>query len=78
MAFSKSRPQCSDVINNDPGQDGNIDFDGGLFALGYVATDPDTKCDSASDINEKCGLGFELAFVLPGLMWLRRRRRRLH
>jgi hypothetical protein len=40
-------PQCQEGINNDPGQDpdpGLIDFDGGLSALGYVASDPDPQC----------------------------------
>jgi hypothetical protein len=79
--------QCQDGINNDPEQDpdpGLIDFDGGLSALGYVATDPDPQCvDKPWRNNESadggCGLGgFELALILPGLMWLHRRRRRLH
>lgn len=73
-AAIREDPQCQDGINNDPGEDGFVDFDGGLSALGYVATAPDPECQGTSwrncESNRCCGLGFELALLLPGLMWL--------
>jgi hypothetical protein len=72
-------PQCQDGINNDPGQDAFIDFDGGLSALGYVVSDPDPQCVGLAWKNKErtgCGLGFELTPLLAGLLWLRRRRGR--
>jgi cysteine-rich repeat protein len=69
------KPQCQDGRDNDG--DGAIDFDGGAAANGGVALGaPDTQCNLPSAIEQSagCGFGFELAFVIPLLMWQRRRR----
>jgi subtilisin family serine protease len=66
-------PACQDGGDND--SDGRIDFDGGLSALGYVAADPDPHCTYGWQMREaSCGLGAELALLLPLLIWLRGRR----
>ncbi len=80
-ASVREDPHCQDGINNDPAQDDLIDFDGGLSALGYVATDPDPQCVGKPWQNREkrgtrvCGLGAELALLLPALIWLRCRSR---
>jgi hypothetical protein len=73
-AFSTTeRPQCDDGIDNDG--DGRIDWDGG--PSGGPA---DSSCGGHGwgprEKLTRCGLGFELALVLPLLATLRRRRRR--
>ena len=76
-------PQCQDGVNNDPGQDpdpGQIDYDAGLFANGVADLNgPDPQCVGTPWKNKEktgtCGLGSELALLLPPLIWLSLRRR---
>lgn len=71
-------PACSDGIDNDG--DGEFDWDGGAWINGGVPLGPpDTFCSTPWQNREKpksCGLGFELAFLLPGLLAARRKLRR--
>jgi hypothetical protein len=72
---------CSDGIDNDG--DGLIDWDGGAaWNDGTPFTDPDPQCVGKPARNKEsrysprpCGLGAELALLLPALVWMRRRRR---
>jgi hypothetical protein len=75
-------PACQDGEDNDG--DTFIDFDGGLSIFGTGdprITDPDPQCANSFKNREApgtggCGLGVELAALLPALMWLSLRRRR--
>lgn len=69
-AATRENPSCDNDLDDDG--DGKIDWDGG--AGGAV---PDPNCAKAwHDVGEKgsCGLGAELALLLPLLARLRRRR----
>jgi subtilisin family serine protease len=78
-SFPLENPQCQDGIDNDG--DGRTDYDAGLAARG--AEDPggsDPQCGGIPwRANEAtsypCGLGAELAVVLPPLFWMLTRRR---
>jgi hypothetical protein len=72
------RPQCQDAIDNDG--DGKLDFDGGASANHGVALGPpDPQCTQPWRTTEiptpSCGLGVELAALLPAIALLRRRRK---
>jgi hypothetical protein len=80
----RERTFCQDGADNDG--DGFIDWDGGGSAGVPPAqqTDPDPECVDKPWQNMEtysprrsypCGLGAELALLLPPLMWMRRRRR---
>jgi hypothetical protein len=68
-------PACSDGIDNDG--DGQIDWDGGAWINGGEPLGPiDTFCSSPAGTREKaksCGLGFELALLVPALAGVRRK-----
>jgi uncharacterized repeat protein (TIGR02543 family) len=70
---AKEDPQCDDGIDNDG--DATIDFAGGP-----LGEDPDPQCGTPYKDREKassrCGLGFELALLMPALLVARSARRR--
>jgi hypothetical protein len=79
---STESPQCQDGVHNDG--DEMMDYDGGLSVLGYQATEADPQCVGKPWRNSEapyprppypCGLGAELALLLPPLLWMRRRQR---
>ena len=72
---SREDRQCDDDLDNDG--DGRVDWDGGSGG-----GTPDPQCGAGWRNREqpppdRCGLGFESALLLPALMGLRARRRRV-
>jgi len=67
---NNERPACADGVDND--RDGKVDWDGGpRFGT------PDPQCAGRpwrSAEAPSCGLGAELALLMPSLSWLLRRR----
>jgi len=77
---SREDPKCQDGIDNDG--DGGIDYDAGLAANGSSdPAGPDPQCvgkpwrDREAAGSYPCGLGAELALLLPPILWLAGRRR---
>lgn len=71
-------PQCQDGLNND--NQAGIDFDGGASVNGGVPSgDPDPQCVGKPWLDREiaaCGLGAEMAFVMPLVALAASRRRR--
>ena len=69
-------PACQDGLNND--RQRGTDFDAGVSVLGAAGADPngaDPQCSqpwSTESSPSLCGLGPELAALLPALVWMRR------
>ncbi|MCX5738869.1 MAG: right-handed parallel beta-helix repeat-containing protein [Proteobacteria bacterium] len=75
-ASNIENPTCQDGIDNN--RNGTIDFDGGASANHGVSLgqlDPQCTTPYAKEKRRACGLGAELALLLPS-MWLAARRRR--
>jgi hypothetical protein len=82
-ATSREDPECQDGVDNDPGQDTRVDWDGGASAgvPAALQTLPDPECTGrpwkSLEAKVGCGLGFELMLVAPLLARLGRRARRV-
>jgi hypothetical protein len=80
-SWATESPRCQDGVDNDG--DGQIDYDAGLSANGSAdSAGPDPQClGSPWVIREApvsgCGVGAELALLLPALLRTHRRRGRL-
>jgi hypothetical protein len=69
-------PKCQNGRDDTDDADSLVDYDGGRSIHGAPQTARDPECIGRPWKDRECGLGVELALVLPALMWMRRRRSR--